>query len=855
MTENDSPHPTDPQKDRVPLTLSAPSGAKKRTDVQVLQSFSHGRAKAVTVQVKRKRTTPEGETEGLEGPASPSRLTSKEQDVRLKAVKEAMVQAAHESQRAEQHALEEKQLEEKRLEEQRAQREQDPEASPKAHHESPPKGPMSLDPSLLDDGVGAQGREDLKSRPSSRSDGVLRQDLRKKSEIGSVAPGALRKADQEDDEKSREGRKRSVAKTDSRKTTPFPQRDGTSRTHLVRLYTTSDSEEALQREYRTLGKKKKQKGVTAPPSTKIFREVILPPTITVQELASRMSEKGADVIKSLLKMGVMATLNQTLDADTAELVVQEMGHASLRVSEDAEEMALLKTPEDAPESLLPRAPVVTIMGHVDHGKTSLLDALRKTDVVSGEAGGITQHIGAYQITLLGGKITFIDTPGHAAFTEMRARGANITDLVVLVVAADDGVKEQTAEAIRHARAAGVPLIVAINKMDKPGANPDTVRTMLLNYEVVVESLGGDVLDMPISARTGLNIDKLEELILLQAEVLNLRASPHKRAAGTVVESRLEKGRGPVATVLVQEGTLRVGDVFVSGCTWGRVRALLDDHGAKKEEALPSQPVEVLGFLTTPSAGDDFVVMQEESDARQIADIRERRKREAANAIHKPALTLENFASVQKQEGQLKELSLILRADVQGSLEAIQGSLEKMATDEVRTRILFAGVGGITESDINLAKASQALVIGFNVRANAQAREAASREGIELRYYSIIYQLIDEVKAALSGLLSPLIKENFLGNAEVRQVFNITKVGRIAGCYVTNGVVRRGGRVRLLRDDVVIYEGALKTLKRLKDEVREVRESYECGIAFEGYQDIREKDVIECFELESIQRTL
>lgn len=844
MGEKESSKESTAQEEMVPLTLTHSASQKKKAETQVVQSFSHGRSKAVTVEVKRKRTL--SDTQTTSGTASSSRLTAEEQDTRLKAVKDALQMAAQETRLAQ---LAQKQEQEQELERQRKEQasvalpsEDSGDSSQTAPQtESPPsfsETALVLDVPRSLPGEGGAG---LESRKRTETSAPFR------------TPSVKQAEEDEEDNTGKEGRKRGASKVDAKLS---GHKDAQTRSHLVRLYTTSDGEELPGNERRSMGsRKKKQKNVAVPVMVKVFREVTLPPTITVQELASRMSEKSTDVIKSLLKMGVVATLTQTLDADTAELVISEMGHTAIRVSEETIEAALLQIQPDREEDLLPRAPVVTVMGHVDHGKTSLLDALRKTNVVSGEAGGITQHIGAYQITLPSGKITFIDTPGHAAFTEMRARGAHITDLVVLVVAADDGVKDQTIEAIRHAHAAQVPLIVAVNKMDKPGANPDIVRNMLLNHEVVVESLGGDVLDVPISAKTGLNLDKLEELILLQAEILNLKANPHKKASGTIVEARLEKGRGAVATVLVQQGTLRIGDVFVSGATWGRVRALLNDQAAKAETALPSQPVEVLGFLAPPAAGDDFVVLAEESVARHIAEMRERKRREAATAIHKPMLTLENFMAIQQAEGKLKELPLILKVDVQGSLEAIQTSLQKIATDEVKVRILYSGVGGITESDINLAKASGALVIGFNVRANTQARDAGARDGVEIRYYSIIYNLLDEVKAALSGLLSPVLKENFLGNAEIRQVFNITKVGRIAGCYVTNGIVRRGGRVRLLRDHVVIHEGVLKTLKRIKDEVREVREGYECGMAFESYQDIREGDVIECFEIESVQRTL
>ena len=587
--------------------------------------------------------------------------------------------------------------------------------------------------------------------------------------------------------------------------------------------------------------------------TKIVRDVVVPETITVQELANRMAERGGDVIKALMKMGVMATINQSIDADTAELVVTEFGHRLKRVSE-ADVEAGLKQDDDAEAALESRPPVVTVMGHVDHGKTSLLDALRQTDVVAGEAGGITQHIGAYQVTLQSGqKITFIDTPGHQAFTAMRARGAHVTDIVVLVVAADDGIKEQTVEALRHAKAAGAPMIIAINKMDKPGANPDKVRQELLQHEIVVERLGGDVLDIEVSALKKTNLDKLEEAILLQAEILDLKANPHRPAEGSVIEAQLERGRGPVATVLIKRGTLKVGDIFVAGSEWGRVRALIDDRGTNITEALPAMPVEVLGLYGTPMAGDDFTVATDEGQARDIAAYRQRRRREQ-QAVAGARGTLEQMFA-QAAAGAAKELAVVVKSDVQGSLEAITGSLEKLGTDEVSVRVLHAAVGGINESDIILAKASHAVIVGFNVRANPQARDMARRDNVEIRYYSIIYEVIDDIKAALSGLLSPTRRENFLGNAEIREVFNITKVGKVAGCMVTEGIVKRGGKVRLLRDNVVIHEGTLKTLKRFKDEVREVREGFECGMAFENYDNIEKGDIIECFEVEEVARAL
>ncbi|NLS01425.1 translation initiation factor IF-2 [Rhizobium sp. P38BS-XIX] len=587
---------------------------------------------------------------------------------------------------------------------------------------------------------------------------------------------------------------------------------------------------------------------------KISREVVLPETITIQELSQRMSERAVDVIKFLMKEGQMMKPGDVIDADLAELIASEFGHTVKRVSESDIEQGIFNVADEDGE-LVSRPPVVTIMGHVDHGKTSLLDAIRKTSVVSGEAGGITQHIGAYQVEQNGQKITFIDTPGHAAFTAMRARGAQATDIAILVVAADDSVMPQTIESISHAKAAGVPIIVAINKIDKHEANPQKVRTELLQHEVFVESMGGEVLDVEVSAKNGTNLDKLLEAILLQAEILDLKANPNRTAEGTVIEAQLDRGRGAVATVLIQKGTLRPGQIVVAGDQWGRVRALVNDKGEHVKEATPATPVEVLGLSGTPAAGDKFAVVENESRAREISEYRQRLARDKAAARQSGQRGSLEQMMTQLQTVGVKEFPLVIKGDVQGSIEAIAGALEKLGTDEVRARIVHSGAGGITESDISLAEASNAAIIGFNVRANAQARTFAEREGIEIRYYNIIYDLVDDVKAAMSGLLSPERRETFLGNAEILEVFNITKVGKVAGCRVTEGKVERGVGVRLVRDNVVIHEGKLKTLKRFKDEVSEVNVGQECGMAFENYEDIRAGDTIECFRVEHITRTL
>jgi translation initiation factor IF-2 len=542
-----------------------------------------------------------------------------------------------------------------------------------------------------------------------------------------------------------------------------------------------------------------------------------------------------------------------IDADTAELVASEYGHVVKRVAESDVLEGLAGTKDDD-ANLQPRPPVVTVMGHVDHGKTSLLDAMRKTDVAAGEAGGITQHIGAYQVNLKSGnKITFLDTPGHAAFTQMRARGAKVTDLVILVVAADDGVMPQTVEAIAHAKAAGVPIIVAVNKIDKGDANPTRVKTELLQHEIQVEDMGGEVQVVEVSATKGTNLDKLEEAILLQAEILDLKANPERAAEGAVIEAKLDKGRGPVATVLVQRGTLKVGDIVVAGAEWGRVRLLANQRGETVQSAGPSTPIEVLGLSAPPEAGDEMVVVESEARAREVAEYRARKRREQRQATSSRQ-TLDQLLQT-REAGEKRLLPLVLKTDVQGSSEAIQGALAKLGTNEVGAQILQSGVGGITESDVILAHASGAAVIGFNVRANNMARDRAKRDGVEIRYYNIIYNLVDDVKAALSGLLTPETREKFLGNAEILEVFNISKVGKVAGCRVTEGSVKRGAKVRLIRDNVVIHEGELSTLKRFKDEVREVQVGQECGMAFANYQDMQKGDVIECFDVETIQRAL
>ncbi|HXP32088.1 MAG TPA: translation initiation factor IF-2 [Stellaceae bacterium] len=862
------------QETKRPLSLAHAGGRlelrKPIETGQVRQSFPHGRSKTVQVEVRKKRAAApgvgepaaaaapvkEGTPAASAAPAAPQPqqrrgmvlphgLTPEERAHRARALKGA-IKADEVARQAAIDADRQREEEERRAEAAaavRAEEDRTVEARHKVEED---------DRRRVED----ERRKAEKAEEDSRREVAERAGKAAAAKVAALtAAGKVKVVEEEEEEApAKRGLRAEVKKA------PTPARRDEPRRRTGKLTITkvlNEGDEERQRSLASLRRhreREKQRALQQlQEQTKIVRDVVVPEHITVQELANRMAERSADVIKTLMRMGVMATINQAIDADTAELVVAEFGHKIKRVSEADVEIGLLGE-ADPPEFLVSRPPVVTIMGHVDHGKTSLLDALRETDVASGEAGGITQHIGAYQVTLKTGQhITFIDTPGHQAFTSMRARGAHVTDIVVLVVAADDGIKEQTIEAIRHAKAAGAPIIVAINKIDKPEARPERVRQELLQHEIVVEEMGGEVLDVEVSATKKTNLDKLEEAILLQSEILDLKANPHRPADGVVIEAKIERGRGPVATVLIKRGTLKVGDIFVAGSEWGRVRALLDDHGETIKEAGPAMPVEVLGLNGTPLAGDDFVVAESEGRARDIADYRQRLRREQQTAAGARG-TLEQMFS-QIAAGAAKEFAVVVKSDVQGSLEAITGSLEKLSTSEVAIRLLHAAVGGINESDVILAKASNAVIIGFNVRANPQARDLARRDGVEIRYYSIIYDVIDDMKAALSGLLSPTRRERFLGNAEIREVFAITKVGKVAGCMVTEGVVRRGAKVRLLRDNVVIHEGSLKTLKRFKDEVREVRDGFECGMAFENYQDIQKGDIIECFEVEEVARAL
>jgi len=864
------------EQEKRPLSLGRPGGSrlelrKPIETGQVRQSFPHGRSKTVQVEVRKKRAVTPVPGEGEAAPAAkeaapatttiastparkgmvlPQGLTPEERAHRARALKGAIKADEEARKQAIVEAEQERELEARRAEEERRRLAED-EAANKAEEESRKKA--DEESRRLDDEA---RRKAEKAEEESRREVAERAGKAAAAKVAALTAAGKVKVEEEPEEEApvKRGLRAEVKKAPTTARRDEPRRRTGKLTITKVLNEDEDERQRSLASVRRHREREKQRALQQlNEQTKFVRDVVVPETITVQELANRMAERSADVIKSLMRMGVMATINQAIDADTAELIVAEFGHKIRRVSESDVEIGL-RGEQDAPETLTQRPPVVTVMGHVDHGKTSLLDALRHTDVAAGEAGGITQHIGAYQVVLKGGqRITFIDTPGHQAFTAMRARGAHVTDIVILVVAADDGIKEQTVEAIRHAKAAGAPMIIAINKMDRPDAKPDRVRQELLQHEIVVEEMGGEVLDVEVSAIKRTGLDKLEEAILLQAEILDLRANPDRLAEGTVIEAKLERGRGPVATVLIKRGTLHVGDIFVAGSEWGRVRALVDDRGTSIKEAGPSTPVEVLGLNGTPLAGDDFVVAENESRARDIADYRQRRRRDQ-QAVAGARGTLEQmFAQV--AAGAAKEFAVVVKSDVQGSLEAITGSLEKLSTNEVATRILHAAVGGINESDVILAKASNAVIIGFNVRANPQARDLARRDGVEIRYYSIIYDVIDDMKAALSGLLSPTKRERLLGNAAIREVFSITKVGKVAGCMVTDGLVRRGARVRLLRDNVVIHEGGLKTLKRFKDEVREVREGFECGMAFENYQDIQVGDVIECFELEEVARAL
>ncbi|MBU2957025.1 translation initiation factor IF-2 [Paracoccus sp. 1_MG-2023] len=830
---------------------------------QVKQSFSHGRTKSVVVETKRKRVVakPGG---GASQPADkaktpltarvagdpskrPAGISDAEMERRLKALAAAKAREAEDNERraAEEKAREEERERRRAEIEAKAREEREREEARKAKAEEEARAAREAEEAKARQKE--EPKRDARAKPAAAAkpatpDQAAIEAAAARAETKGVS-NTQRKPDRERNDR------------DNRNKTT---RDDNRRSGKLSLNQALNGEGGRQRSMAAMKRKQEKARQQAigggQRAEKQVRDVQLPDTIVVSELANRMAERAADVVKSLMKMGMMVSMNQAIDSDTAELVIEEFGHRAVRVS-DADVEQVIDSVQDKDEDLQSRPPIITIMGHVDHGKTSLLDAIRKANVVSGEAGGITQHIGAYQVQAESGAVlTFLDTPGHAAFTSMRARGANVTDIVVLVVAADDAVMPQTIEAINHAKAAKVPMIVAINKVDKPTADVQKVRTALLQHEVVVEQMSGDVQDVEVSAKTGHGLDALLEAIALQAEILELKANPGRAAQGAVIEAQLDVGRGPVATVLVQHGTLRRGDIFVVGEQWGKVRALINDQGERVEEAGPSVPVEVLGLNGTPEAGDVLNVVETEAQAREIAEFRTQQskdKRAAAGA----SITLDQMLAKAKADQTVAELPVVVKADVQGSAEAIVQALEKVGNDEVRVRVLHYGVGAITESDIGLAEASQAPVIGFNVRANAPARNSANQKGVEIRYYSVIYDLVDDIRAAASGLLSAEVRENFIGYAEIREVFKVTGVGKVAGCLVTEGIARRSAGVRLLRDNVVIHEGTLKTLKRFKDEVKEVQSGQECGMAFENYDDIRPGDVIEIFEREEVERTL
>ncbi|MFQ5765691.1 MAG: translation initiation factor IF-2, partial [Rhodospirillales bacterium] len=783
---------------------------------QVRQSFSHGRSKMVTVEVRKKRTyAPDAGGHMTEVTGEAARGAEEALSAGAGAV--SAVEAEATPAAAPHLTVEEKAARARALEDAKKAIDGEPEAG-----EVPEEVPAEPGPEAALEEDESKRAEEKEARLLSEEEEKRREEQAK---AAAAAAAAKLEALEGDDDFEQKGRPR---RGPGRERRPAPPRRSERRRRAGKLTIAEalgDTEErtrslASVRRAREREKQKQQQLLSE--GQKVIREVVIPETITVQELANRMAERGADVIKALMKMDVMATINQTIDADTAELVVAEFGHKLKRVSEADVEIGL-KGEEDSETAMASRAPVVTVMGHVDHGKTSLLDALRETDVASHETGGITQHIGAYQVTMpSGAKITFIDTPGHEAFTDMRARGARVTDIVVLCVAADDGVMPQTVEAIHHAKAAEVPIIVAINKVDKPDADPGRVRTELLQHDLVVEEMGGEVLAVEVSAKEKTNLDKLEEAILLQAEILDLKANPDRAAEGVIVEAKMEQGRGSVATVLVQRGTLKIGDIFVAGSEWGRVRALVDAREDDVDEAGPSTPAEVLGLNGTPAAGDEVAVVETEGRAREVVAFRQRRDRDAKAAAGARG-TLEQMFERIKEGSEVQTLPAVIKADVHGSVEAILGALEALATEEVKVDVLHAAVGGINESDVTLANASEALIVGFNVRANPQARDMARQDNVEIRYYSVIYDLTDDLKKALSGMLPPAIKENLLGYAEIREVFNVSKVGKVAGCMVTEGMVKRGARVRLVRDDVVIHEGELSQLKRFKDDAKEVKE--------------------------------
>ena len=818
-------------------TLGLRGGARPGN---VKQSFSHGRTKNVVVETKRKRVVvpkpgagkPAAGAAGAAQSGDPSKrpagISDAEMDRRLKAVQAAKAREAEE--------VAKREAEEKARAEERERRRAEAEAKEREERE----------------------REE-KAKAKAEEEERARKEAEEKARAAAAAPAPEPAVEKERSKAAPAARKPERERDDRNKGGKGRGDDGNRRSGKLTLnQALSGGDGGRQRSMAAMKRKQERARQKAMGGSvereKVVRDVQLPETIVVSELANRMAERVGEVVKSLMQMGMMVTQNQTIDADTAELIIEEFGHNVVRVS-DADVEDVIQQVEDKEEDLQPRPPVITIMGHVDHGKTSLLDAIRNANVTAGEAGGITQHIGAYQVkTKDGAVLSFLDTPGHAAFTSMRSRGAQVTDIVVLVVAADDAVMPQTIEAINHAKAAEVPMIVAINKIDKPAANPDKVRTDLLQHEVIVEKMSGEVQDVEVSAISGQGLDDLLEAIALQAEILELKANPDRAAEGAVIEAQLDVGRGPVATVLVQNGTLKQGDIFVVGEQWGKVRAMENDHGDRVKTAGPSVPVEVLGLNGTPEAGDVLNVVETEAQAREIAEYRSQAakdKRAAAGA----ATTLDQLLAKAKADENVAELPILVKADVQGSAEAIVQAMEKIGNDEVRVRVLHSGVGAITETDIGLAEASGAPVIGFNVRANAPARNSANQKGVEIRYYSVIYDLVDDVKAAASGLLSAEVRENFIGYASIKEVFKVSGVGRVAGCLVTEGVARRSAGVRLLRDDVVIHEGTLKTLKRFKDEVAEVQSGQECGMAFENYEDIREGDVIEIFEREEVSRTL